>query len=312
MKIFRGLKELPRITRPILTVGTFDGVHIGHRQILDRLNTIAEAEQGESMLMTFWPHPRMVLNPDDDSLKLLNTLDERAGLLREAGLKNLLIIEFTIDFSRTTSLEFVQQILVDAIGVHTLVIGYDHHFGKNREGSLEQLAALAPKYGFALEEISAQQIDDVNVSSTKIRKALEAGQIEQANEFLGYSYFLQGTVAAGEKLGRQLGYPTANIQLNEPYKLIPADGVYVAEIIIGNESWYGMLNTGLNPTIEGKGRTIEVHIFNFTDDIYGKEICIRFLYRMRDEIKFESVDELKEQMEADQHHAFELLEKHKT
>lgn len=312
MKVYKSLEEYIAPAKPIVTVGTFDGVHIGHQRILGRLKEAAIERGGETLLLTFWPHPRMVLQPENNNLKLLNTIEEKIELLEKAGLDNLVILPFTQEFSRMGSIEFIRDVLVNGLKMKLIIIGYDHQFGKNREGSFEQLQECAPLYEFSVEEIPAQEIGDVTVSSTKIRTALAEGEVDKAANYLGYHYMLEGTVVTGDKLGRQLGFPTANIDIHARYKLIPLDGVYVASIECEEETYYGMLNTGLNPTIEGKGRTLEVHIFNFDKDIYGKNLRIRFLHRLRSEMKFADIDELKEQMEIDRHKSFELLELHRN
>ena len=300
MRVFHGLDQFQPVMKPVVTVGTFDGVHIGHRRILDRLNQHAGERGGESLLLTFWPHPRMVLQPDNNELRLLNTLDEKINLLEKAGLQNLVVLEFTRDFSRTSALEFVRDILHNTLKADMLVIGYDHHFGKNREGSFEQLEELAPLYDFDLEEIPAQEIDEVAVSSTKIRRALTDGNVEQAHEFLHYPYFIHGKVVQGDQRGRQLGYPTANVQVEEWYKLIPADGVYAVTAVVEGEEFQGMLSNGSNPTFPGKGRSLEVNLFDFNRDIYGKEVQVNFHQRLREERKFKNEQELKQQMAKDE------------
>ena len=222
MKVYRGLEEFEKLDNAVVTTGTFDGVHQGHRKILDRLMEVAKKSNGESVLLTFFPHPRMVLQPESD-LKLINTIDEKIKLLRKEGIDHLIIQPFTKEFSRTTSLEFVRDLLVNQIGTKKLVIGYDHHFGRNREGSFDHLKEFGPIYGFEVEEISVQDVDNVNVSSTKVRKALEEGEVDVAANYLGHSFFIEGEVVHGKKMGRELGYPTANLKIENPYKLIPGN-----------------------------------------------------------------------------------------
>lgn len=300
MKVYRGIEAFQKRERAVVTTGTFDGVHIGHRIILDRLKQLAKKVNGESVLLTFYPHPRMVLQPESD-LALINTIDEKIQLLEEAGIEHLIIQPFTKDFSRTTSLEFVRDILVNQIGTHRLVIGYDHHFGRNREGSFEHLQEFGPLYGFEVEEIPPQDIDNVNVSSTKIRTALSSGDLVTANNYLGYTFFIRGKVIQGLQLGRKLGYPTANIDIENAYKIIPANGIYAVEVRLANKSFQGMMNIGTRPTVkEGQGKlSLEVHLFDFEQDIYGEEIEVRFISKIREEKKFDSLDDLQKEMDKD-------------
>lgn len=301
MKIYQGIEQFEKLEKAVVTTGTFDGVHIGHRTILNRLIEVAKKMKGESVLLTFYPHPRMVLQ-EDAELRLLNTIDEKTQLLEKAGIDHLIIHPFTKEFSRTTSLEFVRDLLVNKIGTKKLVIGYDHHFGRNREGSFEHLKEYGPVYGFEVEEIPAQDIDDVNVSSTKIRKALVAGDVKTANNYLGHNFQLNGIVVHGNKVGRELGYPTANIDLQNKYKLIPAEGIYAVKVRLKDESYNGMLNIGRRPTINsGNGEvSIEVNIFDFKKEIYGEKIQLELIERIRDEKKFDSKEELIAEMQKDQ------------
>tara|TARA_B110000503_G_scaffold143731_1_gene247731 strand:- start:1108 stop:2034 length:927 start_codon:yes stop_codon:yes gene_type:complete len=299
VKVYKGLEEFEKLKNAIVTTGTFDGVHQGHRKIVNRLIGVAKKNKGESVLLTFFPHPRMVLQPDSD-LKLINTIDEKIELLREVGIDHLIIHPFTKEFSRTTSLEFVRDLLVNKIGTTKLVIGYDHHFGRNREGSFEHLKEFGPIYGFEVEEISVQDVDNVNVSSTKVRKALEDGEVDVAANYLGYSFFLQGVVVHGQKIGRELGYPTANIEIQNPYKLIPANGIYAVKVNVGNKMYNGMLNIGTRPTIEHSDIvSVEVHLFDFSEDIYGKELTVSFVQRIRSEKKFDNREALIAEMKKD-------------
>ena len=300
MKVYRGIEEFEGKANYAVTTGTFDGVHIGHRTILDRLKQIAQKLDGESVLLTFYPHPRMVLQADSN-LKLLNTIDEKTELLEAAGIDHLIIHPFTKAFSRTTSLEFVRDILVNQIGTKKLVIGYDHHFGRNREGSFDHLKEFGPLYGFEVEEIPAQDIDDVNVSSTKIRKALVEGDVQTANLYLGDAFQLRGEVVKGNQIGRTLGYPTANLDLGNPYKLVPADGIYAVLVYLGKEQFQGMLNIGMRPTLKENQpkRSIEVNIFDFDRDVYGQELKLELIKRVRDEKKFNNLENLKAEMEKD-------------
>lgn len=301
MKVYRGIEEFKIKANYAVTTGTFDGVHIGHRTILNRLKEVAQKLEGESVLLTFYPHPRVVLQADSD-LKLLNTIEEKTELLEAAGIGHLIIHPFTKAFSRTTSLEFVRDILVNQIGTKKLVIGYDHHFGRNREGSFEHLREFGPLYGFEVEEIPAQDIDDVNVSSTKIRKALSEGEVEVANNYLGGAYQLNGEVVRGNQIGRTIGYPTANLQLNSDYKLIPANGIYAVKVVLDGKKYQAMLNIGIRPTIaeENKQRKIEVHLFDFEGDLYHKTLKVELLKRIRTEKKFKDLHELKQGLARDE------------
>ena len=299
MKVYTNLEDFKGVKNPVVTTGTFDGVHLGHQKIISRLKDVAREEKGETVLLTFSPHPRMVLFPDDNELKLLNTLPEKIELLDKYGVDHLIIYPFTKEFSRLTSIEFVRNILVNSIQTKRLVIGYNHHFGRNREGSFEHLKEYGPLYGFEVEEIPAKDIDHIQISSTKIRNALLEGNVELATDYLGHTYTLTGTVVTGKKLGRTIGYPTANIQVKDQYKLIPGDGVYAVRIKHKNVFYGGMLNIGNNPTVEGKGKSIEVNIFDFDKVIYGDEATIYFVERLRDEVKFNNLEELKEQLAKD-------------
>lgn len=283
-------------------MGIFDGVHLGHRAILQRLNEVARRENGESVVLTFYPHPRMVLFPDDNDLQLLSTMEEKIALLEKTGVDHLIIHPFSREFSRTTAVEYVRDILSAQIGATKLVIGYDHHFGRNREGSLEKLKELAPEFNFEVEEIPAQEIDSVNVSSTKIRKALERGDITTANQYLCYSYPLSGKVIHGDKIGREIGYPTANLSVADKHKLIPADGVYIVRVVLGSGMYMGMANIGVRPTLpqNRQQHKIEAHVFDFEGDLYDSEITICFEKWLRPEEKFKNLEELRVQLEKDE------------
>lgn len=295
------------MNKSVVTTGTFDGVHLGHQVILNRLKEIAEKKGGETVILTFFPHPRMVLYPEQNDLRLINTIEERIELLKNTGIDHLIIHPFSKEFSRLSSIDFVRDILVNQLHTHKLVIGYDHHFGRNREGTFEHLQEYGPLYGFNVEEIPAQEIQQINISSTKIRNSLMDGEINAANQFLGYHYFLQGTVIPGNQIGRKIGFPTANIKVNEWYKLIPAKGVYAVKINIDNNTFNGMLNIGTRPTINGAETTIEVNIFNFNEDIYNKDIKIEFVERIRHEQKFEELESLKKQLEIDRQTTIQIL-----
>ncbi len=308
MKVYNSIEEFEAVNSTAVTTGTFDGVHTGHKVIIEQLKNAAQKIGGESVILTFFPHPRMVLYPDDNELKLLNTISERISMLETAGIDHLIIHPFSKEFSRLSSTEFVRDILINKLNVAKLVIGYDHHFGRNREGSFEHLQELAPLYGFTVEEIPAQEIQQVNISSTKVRTSLLNGEIQAANQFLGYNYYIKGTVVDGNKMGRTIGFPTANIQIDEWYKLIPTKGVYAVKVKIDGNTFDGMLNIGTRPTLNRDGNeTIEVNIFNFEEDIYNKEIQIEFYGRIRDEQKFEELSLLKKQLEIDKQKVIQVL-----
>lgn len=307
MRVYHGIESFEKRDNAIVTTGTFDGVHIGHQKILERLIEVAKKNEGESVLLTFYPHPRMVLNPESE-LQLLNTIEEKTVLLEKVGIEHLIIHPFSKEFSRTTSLEFVRDILVNQIGTKKLVIGYDHHFGRNREGSFEHLKEFGPLYGFDVEEIPAQEISDVNVSSTKVRAALLEGDVVTANKYLGNKFLLTGTVVKGQQLGRELGFPTANIELNNRYKIIPANGVYAVKVNQYGVIYNGMMNIGTRPSIEGSDhRSIEVNLFNFSDDVYGQVLEVSLVMRIRDEKKFDSKELLIEEIKKDKVKAEKIL-----
>ncbi len=290
----------------VVTIGTFDGVHIGHRKIINRLVNTGKEEGLKSVILTFFPHPRMVLQKDSN-IKLINTIEERREILESVGLDYLLIKEFTREFSRLTAEDFVKTLLVDKLNAKKVIIGYDHRFGRNRNADIEDLKKFGDTYNFDVEEISVQDIDDVAVSSTKIRKALSEGDVERANMYLGYNFMLNGTVTKGKGLGRQLNYPTANIKIDEAYKLIPKYGSYIVKANIQEDIVYGMMNIGMNPTVNGDKETIEVHFFNFNKDIYDQSLTIELLKRLRDEQKFASVEALKNQLEKDKETALTYI-----
>lgn len=307
MKIYYNINEFKTKKKTVTTTGTFDGVHFGHKVIIDCLKNTAKKIKGESVILTFFPHPRMVLQPENTDLKLLNTIEERIELLKKSGIDNLIIHPFSNEFSRLTSIEFVRDILVTQLNTHKLVIGYDHHFGRNREGSFSHLKEFGPIYGFDVEEIPAQDMDEVNISSTKIRNALLDGNIKIANQFLGYPYYINGTVIEGDKIGREIGFPTANIKINDWYKLIPANGVYAVKVKINEKLYDGMLNIGTRPTLNKENTSIEVNIFNFNENIYNTKIKVEFIDKIRDEHKFDKLEDLKNQLEIDKKTTIQIL-----
>jgi riboflavin kinase/FMN adenylyltransferase len=289
-----------------ITIGTFDGVHIGHRKILERLINDAKKTNLRSTVLTFFPHPRMVLQKDTE-IRLLNTIQEKIKILEHIGLDYLIIHPFTLEFSRISSTEFVRDILVNELKAKKIIIGYDHRFGRNRNANIQDLFAFGNTFNFEVEEIAAQEIDDVSVSSTKIRNALIDGDIKTANEYLGYNYMLTGVVKKGKGLGRQLSFPTANLFIAEKYKLIPKNGVYVVKSILNGKLFYGMMNIGFNPTVDGSTKSIEIHFFDFNSDLYGQNIQVDIIERIRDEHKFKSLEELKTQLLEDKETSISII-----
>lgn len=306
MKVFNSIQAFSSKKKTIVTIGTFDGVHIGHKKIIERVIQTAVGSDCESLILTFFPHPRIVLQGDSE-IRLLNTLEEKKGLLKQTGLENLIIHSFDSAFSLMTADEFVKSVLVDQLNIQKIIIGHDHRFGKNRDADINDLMRFGNKYGFEVEQIPAQEINEVSVSSTKIRNALSQGDMALANDFLGYDYFLTGTVVKDRQLGRTIGFPTANIHIGENYKLIPKQGVYVARSIIGNTPAYGMMNIGTRPTVNGTTLSIEVHFFDFDNDLYDQELRVSMLHFIREEQKFGSVELLKEQLEKDKAASLEFI-----
>ncbi len=289
------------IKNPILTIGVFDGVHQGHLSILSRLKQIAKDQEGESVVLTLWPHPRIVLNKDVENLRLLTNIDEKKFLLSKTGIDHLIVLPFTKEFSQLTACEFIEQYLVQRIGVKHLVVGYNHQFGKDRKAGYEFLQGCADKYGFQIEKLDVKLVENDSVSSTKIRNFLTSGYLETANKYLGYEYFISGHVVEGNQIGRKIGFPTANIKIPEPYKQVPKDGVYAVRVRLNGESFFGMLNIGSRPTVEPTlgSKNIEVHIFDFNQKIYNQTITVSFVKRIRDEKKFNGLEELTAQLHQD-------------
>lgn len=298
---------MPKVRHAVVTTGTFDGVHPGHRTILNRLRQTAERIGGETVLITFHPHPRTVLQPEYTGLRLLNTMEEKEALLAETGLDNLLIIPFTKEFSQITSEEYIRRILVDTIGTEKLVIGHDHRFGRGRGGSFRELSDLAPEFGFEVEEIPPIEVDGVTVSSSKIRQALLAGDVDAAAEWLGYRYPLTGMVVEGDRLGRTLGFPTANLAIADPLKLIPGDGIYAVYAEAEGKNYRAMLHIGPRRTLDSDDRRIEVNLFDFEGDLYGRAVTLRFVKRLRAELKFDNLERLTEQMKMDKLHTLTIF-----
>ncbi len=307
MIIYQGLDDIQPLPNAVVTSGTFDGVHRGHQTILARLTEVAKASNGESVLITYWPHPRTVVSNDSQNLRLLTTLDEKASLIDQAGVDHLVIIPFTRSFSHLTSEEYINQILIEKIGTKKLVIGYDHRFGRDREGGFEYIKAHQHEYGFEVEEIPRQDVDAVGVSSSKIRAALNEGNIRTANQFLDRPYSLTGTIVKGRQLGRTIGFPTANMQVDDAAKLIPANGVYAVSVEYGGQTLGGMLNIGFRPTVAGTHQTIETYIFDFDKDIYGEHMTLRFREFLRPEQKFDGLPALVAQLKRDEEAARAVL-----
>ena len=307
MRTFYLLEDVPDMNNLVLTQGTFDGVHAGHQKVLKQVVQRAQELNGESMLLTFYPHPRLVLQPNDKSLKLLTTIEEKCRLVEESGIQNVLILPFTTEVSRLTPLDFVRSVLVDKLKVKTVIVGYDHRFGKNREGSFNDLLEFGEMFNFSVEEIPAREIDDIAISSTRIRNALNNGELTLANELLARPFSLEGKVVHGKSRGKVMGFPTANIELTEPHKLIPKDGVYAVKIQIGVEKFNGAANIGYNPTFDDKTHSIEVFIFDFDREIYDIAVRLELIGYLRPEQKFNSVEELKEKIKQDVHAAKAVL-----
>jgi len=306
MKKILSNKKYNLLSGTIVTIGTFDGVHIGHRKIIKELIKKAKDHDLKSVLLTFFPHPRMVLQKDAD-IKLINTLDEKSHILEALGLDYLVIETFTEQFSRITAVEFVRDILVNKLNAKQVIIGYNHRFGRNRAANINDLTEFAQTFDFKVHQIPAQDIDEVAISSTKIRLALNEGDIEKANSYLGYEFMLTGTIIKGKGLGKTMGFPTANLNIEEPYKLIPKNGVYAVSCMINDERVIGMMNIGVNPTVNGEGQSIEVHFFDFEKDLYNKKVQVDMHARLRDERKFESIDELKAQLTKDKEASLQIL-----
>ncbi len=306
LKLFHSINDFKSTKKTILTLGTFDGVHVGHRKILEKLTENTENGKYESCVLTFFPHPRMVLKGKSE-VKLLNTIDEKIELLEKIGIENLVIHPFDEKFSELTAEEFVKTVLVEQFHIQKIIIGHDHRFGRNRTANIDDLINFGKQYNFEVEQISVQEINDVSISSTKIRTALNEGNMALSNEFLGYDYFLTGIITRGKQLGRTIGFPTANIQIQENYKLIPRNGVYVVKSIINQKLVFGMMNIGFNPTVAGENLSIEVHYFNFDADLYDQKIKVSLLEYLRPEQKFGSVDLLKEQLARDRNSAIKYI-----
>ena len=298
MKLFKNISDFKTDKKTIVTIGTFDGVHVGHEKILEKISQNALSENCESIVLTFFPHPRTVLQAGTE-MKQLNTIGEKTTLIKNASIDNLVIHPFDKAFSQLTAEDFVNQVLVDKFIFHKIINGHDHRFGKNRTANIDDLISFGEKYGFEVEQISAEEIQEVAISSTKIRNALLEGNIKLANQYLGYTYTISGIVIKGNQLGRTIGFPTANIEIKEEYKLIPSNGVYIVKTLVEKQIVFGMMNIGTKPTVGGTSQSIEVYLFDFNDDIYSKIIEVSFLEKIRDEQKFESIELLKKQLSED-------------
>jgi len=308
MRIFDNLKSYSSKKESILTIGTFDGVHIGHNKILKRLIQDSKKNNLSSLVMTFFPHPRMILNKSHE-IKMIDTIDEKINLLEKTGLDNLIIHPFDNNFSKIRAKEFVEEILVKKLKIKEIIIGYDHKFGKDREASVEDLKKFGQDYMFNVKEIPAEEIDSIAISSTKIRDAILNGEIEKCNKFLGRNFILTGKVVYGEGLGKKIDFPTANIEIKETYKIIPKNGVYLVKTKINSNTYFGMMNIGIRPTVGGRNKSLEIHFFNFKDNIYGKNVSIEIIKKIRDEEKFSSIDQLKIQLKKDEQFCLKLINK---
>ena len=308
MKIFNNIQSYSPEKESILTIGTFDGVHIGHNKILTKLVEESKKNNLSSLIITFFPHPRMVLQKSQE-IKMIDTIDEKIHLFEKTGVDNLIIQPFDKNFSKIRAKEFVEEILVKKLKIKHIIIGYDHRFGKDREASVDDLKKFGLNYMFTVEEIAAQEIHSIAISSTKIRNAILKGEIKKCNEYLGRNFMLTGKVVHGDGLGKKINFPTANIQIKEPYKIIPKNGVYLAKTIFNSNIYFGMMNIGVRPTIGGKNKSLEIYFFNFKDNIYDKTISIEIINKIRDEEKFSSIDELKTQLKKDEQFCLKLINK---
>ncbi|MEC7173665.1 MAG: bifunctional riboflavin kinase/FAD synthetase [Bacteroidota bacterium] len=306
MEVIHNIKNYQLKKPSILTIGTFDGFHIGHQKIIRNLVSNAKKEDLCAMVLTFFPHPRMVLQKDTQ-LKMIDTLEEKRQLLEKSGVEILIIQPFTTEFSRMTAIEYTRDILVNKLGISKLIIGYDHRFGRNREATIDDLKRFGLDYNFTVEEIPLQDVETIAVSSTKIRNAIITGHIKKANQYLGRPFSISGTVIKGDKIGRKIGYPTANIKIKEKYKLKPQNGVYLVQSHLDNQKYFGMMNVGKRPTISGKETQIETYFFDFDNNLYGKKLIIELLEKIRDEQKFNSLEFLEEQLGIDQKNCKELI-----
>ncbi len=308
MKIYQNLEEFQAVDNVVVTIGTFDGVHVGHRKLISRVKELANEINGKTVILTFFPHPRMILYPQEHGIELLNTVKEKIDLLEEAGIDHLIIHPFDQEFSELSSINFIKDVIVNKLQTKRLVIGYDHRFGRNREGTFDDLVKMGKKWKFEVEKIPEEDIDHIAVSSTLIRKALKSGDLDTATSYLGRPYSMTGTVVHGNKIGRTIGFPTANLNILENYKLIPSEGVYIVEVDFMNETLFGMLSIGRRPTIEDEGKlSIEVYLLDFNREIYGAVLTLRLLHWIRGDKKFNSLDELIQQINNDRTYTLNYL-----
>jgi riboflavin kinase/FMN adenylyltransferase len=308
MNIFRDIDDIKRDDKTVVTIGTFDGVHLAHRQIIDRVLDLSKQNNSRSFIVTFEPHPQEVLKTKTPDIKLLTSLEEKLRLFEKAGIQNVLVINFTMDFSKTTAREFYLEYVYGKIGLSDLVVGYDHLFGRNREGDFQTLLGLGKEFGFKVHKVEEIDVDGRPVSSTRIRQALAEGKIEEANKLLGYEYSFDGIVIEGDKVGRTIGYPTVNLKFVKPNKVMPNDGIYCVKVIYIGETYYGMMYHGLRPTLsEGVKRALEVHIFDFDKTIYGEKLTVSFLTKLREDKKFNSKEELIKQINEDKENSLKFL-----
>lgn len=309
MRVYKNISDFKE-KKTAITIGVFDGVHEGHKSVIKKLLDISKTNIIESVVFTLWPHPQMVIQPENQNLTLLNSINEKIELLQETGVDHLILYPFTLEFSKFTSCEFIKKILVDKLNISNLIVGFNHHFGHKRGGNYNDLVKCAEEYNFEIERLEPFLVDDLEISSTFIRNSLIDGNLDIANKYLGYKYFLSGKVVSGSKIGRSIGFPTANIKPEHKYKLIPKDGVYAVRIDYEKKSFKGMLNIGLRPTVNNSTniKRVEVHIFNFDKVIYDKEITVHFVKRIRDEIKFKDLNQLQKQLEIDKKNIEEILE----
>ena len=307
LQVYQGLSQFQGVKNPVLTIGTFDGVHIGHRKLIDRINEIAKEVDGESVMLTFSPHPRKIVSPFR-SLELITLLDEKMALLEQAGLQHLIIHPFTEEFARMKPEKYIRDLLVNKINVHSIVVGYDHRYGKNREGDFKLIDDLSTTYDYKVEEISAKTIEDIQVSSTKIRQAIKDGEMKKAEKYLGHKFTFKGVVVSGKKRGRGIGYPTANLELSLD-KIIPDSGVFAVSVSLNDQILTGMMNIGTNPTFENESQVkhVEINIFDFNEQIYDQELMVNIHAKLRDEIAFDSLDGLKDQLKKDEADARAIL-----
>lgn len=307
MRVFQSLTTLPKFRNSVITIGSYDGVHAGHQQIIKRVNDLAKAEDGESVLITFHPHPRLVLNPTDTSLKLITSVNEKIEVLKKYGIDNVVVTPFTKEFSQQTPLEYVKDFLVKYFEPKRIVIGYDHRFGNKRSGGIELLKTLSFTYNYEVEEIAKHEVDNIAVSSTKIRNAILEGDVKTAKKYLNHCFSIAGIVVHGKQIGRQIGYPTANLEIERQNKIIPKTGIYAVRVHTINKRYYGMLYIGNRPTLNGQSQSIEVNLFDFEGDLYGQTLYVEFIDKVRNDAKFNSLEELQQQISVDKESTLQII-----